>query len=108
MIKVVLTRDADGYPAGYTMEGHADFADAGQDIVCAAVSALAQTTMLGLERQLGLQLEVTIENGYFACQLPGDMSPEEKEKAALLVETMREGLKEISRVYPKRVRVQVR
>ena len=37
---------------GFLIRGHAGFAEAGQDIVCAAVSALAATALLGLERYL--------------------------------------------------------
>jgi uncharacterized protein YsxB (DUF464 family) len=36
-------------------EGHAGFADEGEDIVCAAVSTLMQALLVGLEDVLGLK-----------------------------------------------------
>ena len=38
-----------GYIAGFTASGHSDYAEEGEDIVCAAVSAITQTAMMGLQ-----------------------------------------------------------
>ena len=45
---MVYTDDADEY-IGFRMKGHADYADYGLDIVCAAVSALVITTVNSIE-----------------------------------------------------------
>ena len=37
---------------GFSVEGHAGFAPEGEDIYCAGVSAIAQTTLLGLIKHL--------------------------------------------------------
>lgn len=44
---MITVRTGDGY---ITIEGHAEFAPPGQDIVCAGVTALVQTLALALER----------------------------------------------------------
>ena len=50
MIKVtILKTDRQEY-AGFDMEGHAGYSEQGQDIVCAAVSALVITTLNSIER----------------------------------------------------------
>jgi len=46
MIRIVVHRDEDGDTL--TINGHANFAPHGKDIVCAAVSAIYQTAILGL------------------------------------------------------------
>lgn len=38
------------YNEGFIIEGHADYAEHGRDIVCSAVSAIAQSTRIGLNR----------------------------------------------------------
>ena len=43
MISVVITKRDNDY-VGVTVDGHAGFAEAGQDIVCAAVSVLVINT----------------------------------------------------------------
>ena len=48
MIRINITK------TGINIEGHAEYAEHGQDIVCAAVSAILQTAQLGL-MQIGKQ-----------------------------------------------------
>ena len=38
-----------GFIVGFTASGHSDYAEEGEDIVCAAVSAITQTAMMGLK-----------------------------------------------------------
>ena len=43
MITITMHRDKKDRYTGFTIKGHADYDEAGSDIVCAAVSALSQT-----------------------------------------------------------------
>ena len=47
MIKIEIFRTSVGRISGYTIHGH--HGDYGTDIVCAGVSALGQTALLGIE-----------------------------------------------------------
>lgn len=49
MIKVKIYKNADNLITGFKMLGHADFADNGSDIVCAAVSALVINTINSID-----------------------------------------------------------
>ena len=42
MITITMHRDKRDRYTGFTIKGHADYDEAGSDIVCAAVSALSQ------------------------------------------------------------------
>ena len=56
--------------SGFTVEGHADFKPKGEDIVCAAVSVLTQTALLGLGKYIP-DTDYTIDDtGYLTCTLP--------------------------------------
>ena len=44
MINITISKN------GFTCLGHADYAEHGKDIVCSAISALVQATLLGLNR----------------------------------------------------------
>ena len=48
MITITMHRDKKDRYTGFTIKGHADYDEAGSDIVCAAVSALSQTALLGI------------------------------------------------------------
>jgi uncharacterized protein YsxB (DUF464 family) len=54
MLTVTARHGADGLRS-ISSEGHAGFADDGEDIVCAAVSTLMQALLVGLEDVLGLE-----------------------------------------------------
>ncbi|USS91153.1 ribosomal-processing cysteine protease Prp [Fructilactobacillus carniphilus] len=57
---------------GFELSGHADSGEYGHDIVCAAVSALAITTVNGLEQIAGLQPAITqneTDGGYLSVSL---------------------------------------
>ena len=43
MINVKVSRSEDGSITGFTVKGHAGYAEEGSDIICAAVSALCYT-----------------------------------------------------------------
>lgn len=49
---------------GFRVEGHAGFAQHGQDIVCAGASALVQAALLGLQDALDAEVSFHKEPGY--------------------------------------------
>lgn len=63
MLEITFFRDGDRRFAGFAARGHADFAEFGQDIVCAAVSAILQAARLGLEHYAGGEIEAAQEPG---------------------------------------------
>lgn len=69
MIRARLARDPEGRIVRLLVRGHAGYAERGRDIVCAAVSAITQTALLGLEEHLGLRPEARIAPGDFAVDL---------------------------------------
>jgi len=107
-ILVVFRQNAAGALLGFQVSGHADYAQWGNDIVCAAVSALAQTTALGLQQAVGLgeRLHLETRPGFLDCRLPQGLARDEKEKAALLLQTLRAGLLAVAESYAGYVQVQ--
>ena len=49
MIKIDLFKNEKNLIVAYAVNGHADYAEEGKDIVCAAVSVLTQAAINGLE-----------------------------------------------------------
>lgn len=80
---------------GFSINGHAGSAPYGQDIVCAAVSALAQTTILGLTIHLKRDVSYDMDDGRLSVQL--NAKPDEQTDAVL--ETMILGLLEIEKLH---------
>lgn len=88
MIEVNITQK------GLTVEGHAGYAETGKDIVCAAVSALTQTLIAGIERLTDDRISYEIKPGkvYIVYK---DLS----ERAQLLVDSFFIGISEINTAY---------
>lgn len=104
MIRVAVERHQGAIEA-FRVSGHAGFAAAGSDIVCAAASAVAQTALAGLEERLGLTPHVEIESGDLFCRLPKDLAPGTQKRAQDLLETMLLGFRGIQQEFPDRIRI---
>ncbi|NMB34817.1 MAG: ribosomal-processing cysteine protease Prp [Firmicutes bacterium] len=100
MIKIKVRRDGRGNPIGLEIRGHALFAPQGGDIVCAAVSILAQTVVFALKDLVRLDFPAKIKEGYLSVSAPAAMEKKKADKFFLLMETMLLGLREIAFSYP--------
>lgn len=82
----------------FELSGHAGFAEEGQDIVCAGVSALSISAVNGLERFLPVAPSVQARDGYLACRL-AEASEQDLEKAQWILQTMLLGIAQIQKAY---------
>ena len=96
MISVIISRHNDEYK-GVSLEGHAGYADKGQDIVCAAVSVLVINTFNSIERFTddAFSCEAAEDGGYMSMSFSEKLS----EKSVLLLDSMLMGLEEIRKQY---------
>jgi uncharacterized protein YsxB (DUF464 family) len=100
MIKVKIWRDG-GRITACEVTGHAGAGEKGKDIVCAAVSALAETALLGLVRYVGVRLDYKVVRRPAMLAFALEGAPNDKTDAIL--ETMLLGLAEIARTYKGRL-----
>ncbi len=92
----------------FEVRGHAGYEDAGRDIVCAAVSALAQSTVIGLAEVAKCEPQIEVADGFLQCRLNSAELPlPEQGDAQVLMETFRLAITDIQRQYPDRIRVRV-
>jgi uncharacterized protein YsxB (DUF464 family) len=87
----------------FQVTGHAGYAEYGQDIVCAGVSVLVETTLHAFDKLVKHPHSKKVKSGnvYFELQPTGDMAL--AEKAQLLLQTMVLGLREMEESYGKYV-----
>jgi len=100
MITVTVLREA-GNPVGFRVSGHAYQGEYGEDIVCAGVSAVVQTAILGITDVLGLKAGYSVDEGDTSCILDRDTGAEDLERAAIVFGTMLAGLRAIQAAYPR-------
>jgi len=87
----------------FQVKGHAGFADVGNDVVCAAVSALVTNAVNSCEGLLQVKPQVHDDGETLACDLLGSVRAD----VQLLFQSMVFGLKEIARDYPHNVKVRL-
>ena len=102
-----------GRTVGFASTGHANHGEAGEDIVCSAISALTQTCCLGLVEVVGLKegkdLVYSIDDAEgIHCVLADDTRGERLDRAELLFLTMEAGLRSIQESYRKSLKIRHR
>jgi len=108
MIHIVIYRDSAENIQGFLVEGHAGYADHGRDIVCAGVSAIAQTALLGLNDVANIKPAYEINDGWLKCTVPSNISAADREKANIILKTMLQGFRSIQLKYRKFLSIEER
>ncbi|MDQ0204409.1 ribosomal-processing cysteine protease Prp [Pectinatus haikarae] len=101
MIKITVLRNADHKTTGLLITGHAEFASHGRDIVCAAVSALAQSVILSLLEHVQAKIDFNVKSGHLNLILQDP--PTELTEAVFSVALL--GFREIKNGNPKNVTI---
>ena len=96
MIRLTLRLTGDQI-TGFDCVGHAGFAQAGRDIVCAAVSILTTTCVNALESVAKVTPKVQVEDGKMLVSLPDSAGHD----AQVILRAMRQGLRDLAEEYPR-------
>ncbi|WKY48862.1 ribosomal-processing cysteine protease Prp [Eubacteriaceae bacterium ES3] len=90
-----------------TVLGHAGFADAGEDIVCAAVSVLTISILNGLTEIVGRKdLNEKIDEGAVSFTIPETDNEILTRETQLLLDTFILGIKGVEEVYGSYLRIE--
>ena len=106
MISAIIYEGENGYTA-CRITGHSGQAEAGRDIVCAAVSILGCTCVNALESVCGVvPLIEENDDGVLGFRLP-ETTPEENAKAQILMGALRQGLADLAEEFPQNVTLKI-
>lgn len=89
--------------------GHANYSNHGEDIVCAAVSVLSQTALLGLVEyaKIDIEYEIKDEDGFLLCEIPKELDSKKRLIADSILETMYLGLLSIEESYSSHIKIKI-
>ena len=105
MINAVLKTNEHGDYIGFEVKGHSGSNVRGRDIVCAAVSSIVQTVLIGIDEVVGVKDTYIIDDGYIKCSIPNDLSEAQSLQIQTLIKTMHLGLGSIAEQYHNFVRI---
>lgn len=90
---------------GFSVTGHSGYAKEGNDIVCAAVSALAQAAVMGLSEIAGQNVGHSQDKGNLICTMTPGEDASKRLKAEAILSTFILGIQSIAAQYPKYVKL---
>lgn len=93
MIEVVIKKSKEGSFSGFSISGHAGYAESGSDIYCSAVSILAINTINSIEKFTSAKIDVKSdeEKGIIELEFLSDVC----ENAEILMKSLVLGLESV-------------
>ena len=100
MTTIIIYKSKNGEYTGLSCKGHAGYANAGEDIVCAAISCLTINTINSWDELTHEQMEIMTDErkGIIDCKFKRTLSSE----GSLLMDSLILGLKGIVGDYGKK------
>ena len=90
---------------GFTAQGHSGYAEAGSDIVCAAVTSAIRMTECAVNDVLGLEASVKVREDSVSLRLPGGLSHSSESTCQTLLTALMLYLTELHEEYPQHILV---
>ena len=96
-----------GHNVSLVADGHTGYGVEGEDIVCAALSSVIQTAVLGLMRVAGINAEVETDEGYLSLELP-KLNEQDRHNADMILDTMLCGIADLNEGYSDFIELEVK
>ena len=91
--------------AGFTSKGHSGYAEAGSDIVCAAVTSAIRMTECAINDVLGLEASVRVRDDSITLNLPGGLNETNESTCQTLLTALMVYFAELHEEYPEFISV---
>ncbi|MDR3263972.1 MAG: ribosomal-processing cysteine protease Prp [Clostridiales bacterium] len=90
-------------------DGHTDYGVSGEDIVCAALSSIVQTAVLGILQIAGVNadFEKNDEKAYLKMTLPDKITDRQKHDADVILKTLYLGVSDLYLGYSDFIQLEV-
>ena len=109
MTKVVIVKKNDRI-FEVECDGHTNYGEKGEDIVCASLSSIVQTSVLGLLMiaELELDMKRDDERGYLRFTLPEKLSEKQVVQASAILDTMLCGVSDLYENFSDFIELEVK
>ena len=109
MTKIVFHKQGEDF-VRIESDGHTGYAESGEDIVCAAISALLQGAALGVREVAGVKAKYRVneEKGSLFLELPSDLGASERHDCNVILKTLLMSVSDIAKGYSEYIEVEVK
>ncbi len=110
MKTVVKVRTQNGLIQSIRAQGHAGSAPSGENIVCAGLSSVLQTAILGLLNvaKIDVSYEIDDERAYLAIELPSGLNDKQSRDAEVILRTALCGVADFAEGFPQSIQLEVK
>lgn len=107
---IVKITKKQGHIAVVECDGHTNYGEYGEDIVCSALSSVVQTAALGLMSVAGINIELKrdAEKGYLLMTIPDDLTEIQTIQADAILETMLCGISDLYQGFSDFIELEVK
>ncbi len=94
---------------GFECSGHTGYDEYGKDVLCATISGISQSVVLGLTKVLNLSIEIKRDDkkGHLKVELPKNISLEKMQSAQVLICTLYESINDLMIGYSSYISMEV-
>ena len=105
----VKIKQKNGEIISFSVIGHSGFGQEGYDIVCASISTIAQSTILGIQDVLGIKCNTKIneKTPLLSFEFFKNTSPLDVKKCQVLLSTFKLSVENLSKQYKKYISLEV-
>ncbi len=91
-------------------DGHTNYGERGEDIVCASLSSVVQTAILGLLMIVMIEIDMKRddEQGYLKFTLPENLSELQEIQASAILDTMMCGISDLYEGFSDYIELEVK
>ena len=109
MTKVVISKK-DNKIFEVECDGHTNYGEKGEDIVCASLSSIVQTAVLGLLMIVMVELDMKRDDeaGYLKFTLPEKLTNEQDLQACAILDTMLCGISDLYESFSDYIELEVK
>ena len=109
MTKIVFYKQGEDF-VRIESKGHTGYADQGEDIVCAALSALLQGAALGIKKVVGVKADYRVneEQGSLTLALPKTLGIAERHDCNVILGTLFASVSDLTEGYSEYIEVEVK
>ena len=109
MTKIVFHKQGEDF-VRIESNGHTGYAESGEDIVCAAISALLQGAAPGIKDVAGVNAKYRVneEKGSLLLELPSDLGEDKRHDCNVILGTLLASVSDIAKGYSEYIEVEVK
>ena len=91
-------------------DGHTNYGEKGEDIVCASLSSIVQTALMGILMVAGVnaKTERNDERGYLSIEIPDDLTKETQHDVDVITSTMLLGISDLNEGFSDFIELEVK